>query len=134
MLSALKHALNVLGHNLAHALNLALRRPQRISLPRLRRTLLDHQPLQRAIEARTPVGRQVGEVGRLCVELGQELLLEVRQEAEGDALPEVALRDDEEGESACAGLRAGVVGRRLGDDMDEEFGLVDCLMRRGGVG
>jgi hypothetical protein len=35
------------------------------------------------------------------VEVGEELLLEVGQEAEGDALAEVALGDDEEGEAAC---------------------------------
>jgi hypothetical protein len=97
VLAALKDTLNILRHNLPHALDLALRRPQRILLPRLRPALLQHQPLQRAIEARTPVRRQVRKVRRLGLEVAEELLLQVGQEAKGDALAEFALGDDEEG-------------------------------------
>lgn len=86
MLAPLQHPLNILRHNLPHALDLPLRSPQRISLARLRSALLDHQLLQRAIEARTPVRRQLGKVCVIRGEGVEELLLEVRQEAEGDAL------------------------------------------------
>lgn len=93
MLPSLQHPLNILRHNLPHPLDLALRRPQRVRLPGLRGTLLDHQPLELAIEAGTPVWGQVRKVGLLGRKLGKELLLEVAQEAEGDALAEVALGD-----------------------------------------
>lgn len=86
MLTPLQHPLNILRHNLPYTLNLTLRRPQGISLPRLRRTLLDHQLLERSIEARTPVGREIAEIRLGGVKGVEELLLQVGQEAEGDAL------------------------------------------------
>jgi hypothetical protein len=101
MLTALKHALNVLRHNFPYAFNLALRSPQCISLPSLCSALLDHQLLQRSIEARAPIGRQVCEVGFACIEGFEELLLEVCEEAEGYALSEVSLGDYKERQSAC---------------------------------
>lgn len=134
MLAPLQHPLNILRHNLPHALNLALRRPQRILLPRLRAALLKHHLLQRAIEARTAIRRQVREVGRLGVEVAEELLLEIGQEAEGDALAEFALGDDKEGEAAGRGLGRGEIRGRFDQAVDEVFGLVDCLVRGGRVG
>lgn len=134
MLPTLQHALNVLRHNLPHALNLALRSTQRILLARLRAALLQHQLLQRAIEARAPVRRQVGEIRVDGVELGEEFLLQVRQEAKGNALAEIALGDDEEGEAAGGGRGGGEVGGGLDEAVDEELGLVDGLVRGGGVG
>ena len=137
VLPPLQHPLNVLRHNLPHTLNLALRCPQRIRLAGLRGALLDHQPLELAIEAGTPIGGQVGEVGLLGGEGGEELLLEVAQEAEGDALAEVALGDDEESEAAGGARRvaaAAEVGGGFGHDVDEELGLVDCLVGAAAVG
>jgi hypothetical protein len=63
VLAALQDTLDILCHNLPHSLDLTLRSAQSVSLSGLRRTLLDHQLLQRYIKARAPVGRQVGEVG-----------------------------------------------------------------------
>lgn len=97
MLASLQHPLNVLRHNLPHALNLSLRCAQRILLSRLRAALLQHQLLQRAIEPRASVRREVRKIRVAGFKLCEELLLEVGQEAEGDALAEVALCDDEEG-------------------------------------
>jgi hypothetical protein len=137
MLPSLQHPLNILRHNLPHPLDLALRRPQRIRLPRLRSALLDHQPLELAIEACAAVGRQVRKVGLLGRKGGEELLLEVAQEAEGDALAEVALGDDEEGQAAGGARRvvaAAEVGGGFGHDVDEELGLVDCFVGAAAVG
>ena len=130
MLAPFQHTLNILRHNLPDTLNLALRRPQRILLTGLRAALLQHQPLQRAIEARTAIRRQIVEVCACGLELGEELLLEVGQEAKGNALAEIALCDDEEGEAAGCGLVTGEVRGRFDKAVDEEFGLVDCLVGR----
>lgn len=133
MLPALEHALNVFRHNFPHALNFSLRRLQRILLPRIRPALLHHQLLQRAIETRTPVRRQVTKICVLDIELIEELLLEIRQETEGYALPEVALCNDEEGQTAGGIVRRGVVRGRLDQAVDEELGLVDCFVGGGGM-
>ena len=97
MLAPLKHPLNILRHNLPHTLNLALCRPKRILLPRLRTPLLQHQPLERAIKTRAAIRRQVMEIRTLRLELCEEALLKRGEEAERDALAQLALRDDEEG-------------------------------------
>jgi hypothetical protein len=128
VLAALKHALDVLCHNLPHALNLPLRRTQRILLSRIRAALLDHQLLQRTVERRTPIRRQVREIRVFDIKLREELFLEVRQEAEGDALAEIALGDDKEGEAAGTGVGAGVVGGGFDEAVDEEFILVYGLV------
>lgn len=137
VLPPLQHPLDVLGHDLAHALDLALRRAQRVRLPRLRGALLDHQALEVAIEGRAAVGRQGRKVCFLGGEGGEEGFLEVAQEAEGDALAEVALGDDEEGEAAGGTGRVVAVvevGGGFCGDVDEEFGLVDCFVGAGCVG
>ena len=109
MLASLQHALNVLRHDLSDALNLALSSPERILLTGLRTTLLDHHPLQRAIETRASVRRQVVEIRAARLKFGKELLFEVRQEAERYALPEVALSNDEEGKATSCRLVVGEV-------------------------
>jgi len=109
VLAALQDSLNVLRHDLPHALDLTLRSAQSISLSGLGRALLDHQLLKCSIEARTSVGRQVGEVRLFKREGGKELLLEVRQEAEGDTLAQVTLGDHEEGKAAGAAPARGEV-------------------------
>ena len=109
MLAPFQHTFNVLCHDFPYALDLALRRPERILLSSLSTTLLYHHPLQRAVETRTPIRRQVMEVCASRLEFSKELLLEVRQEAKGYALAEVAFGDDEEGEAAGRGLVVGEV-------------------------
>ena len=130
MLAALEHALNVLRHDLTHALDLALRRPQRILLARDGAALLRHHLLQRRIEGGAAVGRQLAEGGAGCGKVGEEGFFEVREEAERDALAQLALRDYEEGETA-GGRGRGVVGGRLYGGVDEELLLVDCAVGRG---
>ena len=137
VLPALQHPLDVLGHDLAHAVDLALGGAQRVGLPRLRGALLEHQALEGGVEGGAAVGRQRREVRLLRGEGGEEGFLEVAQEAEGDALAEVARGDDEEGEAAGGAGRGGAggeVGGGFGGDVDEELGLVDCFVGAGGVG
>lgn len=97
VLAPLQHSLDILRHNLPDAFNLALRRAQGILLARLGPALLLHHLPERGIEARAAIGRQIGEIGLCSVEFGEEFLLEVGEEAKGDALAEVAFGDDEEG-------------------------------------
>ena len=97
MLATLQHALNVLCHNLSNPLNLPLRSLQRISLSSLCSALLNHQLLERRIEGRASIGRQIRKVGLARIEGFEEFLLEICQEAKGYALSEVALGDYEEG-------------------------------------
>jgi hypothetical protein len=129
VLSALQHPLNILRHNLPHAINLPLRRAHRIVLARLGPALLDHHALEHAIEARAAIRRQIRKVRLGHFKLGKELLFEVRQEAKGDALAEPLVGDDEKREAAGAGLRGGVLRGRLYEGVDVELCLVD-----GGVG
>jgi hypothetical protein len=68
------------------------------------------------------------------IELCEELLLQVCEEAKGYALAEVALCDDEEGEAAGGRLVAWEVGGRLDEAVDEVFGLVDGFVRGFRVG
>lgn len=130
MLAPFQHTLNVLRHNLPHTLNLTLRRPQRILLASLSAALLHHHALERAIEARTAIRRQVVEICVSRLKLGEELLLEVSQKPKGDALAEVALCDDEESKAAGCSLVAGEIRGRLDEAVDEELGLIDCLVGR----
>jgi hypothetical protein len=125
MLAPFQHALNVLRHDLPDAFNLALGRPERILLAGLSTTLLHHHLLQRAIETRTSIRRQVMEICAFRLKLGEELLLEIRQEAKGYALAEVAFRDDEEGKAAGCRLVVGEVRRRFHEAVNEVLGLVD---------
>lgn len=140
VLPPLQHPLDILGHDLAYPLDLALRRAQRVRLPGLRGALLEHQALEGGVEGGAAVGWQVSEIGFVRGEGGEEGFLEVAQEAEGDALAQVARGDDEEGEAAggagcvIVAIVVGVVGGAFGGDVDEEFGLVDCLVGAGGVG
>jgi hypothetical protein len=133
MLSTLQHALNVLRHNLPHAINFPLGRAQSILLSSIRAPLLRHHALERTIEACTSIRWQTSKVCLTRLKLGKELLLQVGQEAKGNALAELALRDDEERQAAGAGLRGGEVGRRFDQAVDELFVLVDCAVRRGFV-
>ena len=88
------------------------------------------------VEGGAAVGRQAGEVCVFWGEGGEEGFLEVAQEAEGDALAQIPLGDDEEGETAGGGAAAvgGVVGGGFGGDVDEEFGLVEGFVGAGCVG
>jgi len=128
VLASLQHALNVLRHDLSDALNLALSSPERILLTGLRTTLLDHHPLQRAIETRTSIRRQVVEIRASRLKLGKELLLEVCQEAKRYALAEVALSNDKESQAASCRLVVGEVRGRFDEAVDEELGLIDSLV------
>ena len=128
MFAPLEHTLNILRHDLAHALDLALSRAQRILLAGLGAALLEHKALERSIEARAAIRGQVVEVCAVRVELSEEALLERGEEAKGDALAQLALGDDEEGKAAGGGLAAGEVRGRLDEAVDEELGLVDGLV------
>jgi hypothetical protein len=134
MLTALEHALDIFRHDLAHVVDFLLRRPQRILLARIRPALLQHQLLQRGVEARAPVRGQRGKVRVRGIERGEEFLLEVGEEAKGDALPELARRDDEESQAAGGGLRGGEIGGRLDQAVREVCVLVDGAVRGGRVG
>lgn len=100
MLAPLQHAFNILRHDFSYTLNFALSSSKRILLTGLRTTLLHHHPLQRAIETRTSIRRQVMEIRTARLKLGKELLLKVCQEAKRYALAKVALSNHEEGKAA----------------------------------
>lgn len=68
------------------------------------------------------------EIRVLGLELCKETLLERGEKAKGDALAQLALGDDEEGEAASGGVGGGEIRGRLDEAVDEEFGLVDCLV------
>jgi hypothetical protein len=133
MLAALKDALNVLRHNLSHIIDLFLRRPQGVLLACIRAALLRHQPLQCAIETRASIRWQMCEIRLFGIKLGEEFLLEIGKEAKRDALAELALGNDEEGEAACAGLARWEVRGRLDEAVGEVLVLVDCAVRGGFV-
>jgi hypothetical protein len=133
MLPALEHALNVFCHDLAHVVDFFLRGAQRILLSRVRPALLDHEFLHRGVEARAAVRREARKIRVRGTERREELLLEVGQEPEWDALAELALRDDEERQPAGAGLRGGEVRGRFDKAVREMCVLVDCAVRGGCV-
>lgn len=86
VLAPLQHPLNILRHNLPDALDLALGGAQGVLLSGLCAALLEHHLPECAIEAGTAIRGQVCEI-RVCgFKLGQEFLLEVGEEAKGDAL------------------------------------------------
>jgi hypothetical protein len=99
MLAPLHNALNVLDHNVVDLTDFSLRSLQGIILA-VKGTLFCHEPLQGAVEARTPVWRQVGEVCILGVKLCEELFLKFYQEAKGNSLPEFLVRNDQERQAA----------------------------------
>lgn len=68
------------------------------------------------------------EIRTLRLELCKKALLERSEEAEWDALAQLTLCDNEEGEAAGGGVRGGEVRGRFDEAVDEEFGLVDCLV------
>jgi hypothetical protein len=74
MLAPLHNTLNVLNHDVLDLTDFSLRGLQRIVLA-VKGALFSHEPLQRAVEARAPVWRQVRKVCVLGVELCKELLL-----------------------------------------------------------
>lgn len=133
-LAPIQHALNILRHNLPHALNLPLRRPQRIVLAGLCAPKLHHKPLHHPIEARTPVRRERRKVGGVGVEGVEEALLERGEEAEGDALAEGFFGYDEEGQAAGGVLGCGQRGRGEGVVVREVGVYVEGFVLCGGVG
>lgn len=118
-LPALQHPLDILRHDPLHAVNVPLHVADGILLPALRRPIADHQLLELRVEIRGTVRRQVGEVRVVGLVPREELLFDLDEVAKGDAAAEGAGGDDEIGEAAGAGVGGGVVGRRVGDVVDE---------------
>jgi len=92
--------------------------------------MANHQLFQRCIERGAAIRGQGAEVGGFGRVLGQKLLFDFDQEAEGDSAAERLLCDDEEGETAC-GRGAGVLGGCTGDVVDVVCAVgVGQLLRR----
>lgn len=123
-LPTLQHPLDILRHDVAHAVDLLARRGQRIR--RRRRVVGLQQRAQLGVERRAAVRRQRREVGRGGWVGGQELALYLQQEGERDAAAELGCGDDQVAERGVRGeflgLRAifGRAGRRVGDVVHEE--------------
>lgn len=96
-LSPLQQALNIACHNSTHIVHLALDIGNRIIAATARGAELDHQVLELGVEAAGAVIGHVCEVGGGDVELVEEALPDLEEEAEGHAPAERRLRDHEEG-------------------------------------
>lgn len=109
-LAALEEALNVLGHDATHIVNLAPRVANGVALAAARGAIVHHEGLERAVEGAGAVVGHVGKIARLG-KLGEEAPAHLDQVAKGDAATEGGVGNDEKGQAAGRGVVRVLRGR-----------------------
>lgn len=93
-LAALQHILDILRHDVPHAIDLSTSRSERIR--RRRRIIRLEQGAQLRVKRCTAIRREGGEVGAICSVGGEELAFHFHEERKGDSTALFGCCDDDE--------------------------------------